>query len=233
MSITVAARPRIADDVFIAVLERHQSPAAPAAASCYAACVARGVDPAVALAFFKHESSYGKAGKAVTTRNWGNLRSGRRAYKVAQVGNAGGPFAWYHSWVESIADFCDLLLGPIYAGKGRHTVAQIIPVYAPSSDNNRPAHYIADVERAVALWAKADPFSTWGSAFALDPAARGFAIPRRWLSARPPLGPAIGPEQALSPGRAAQAFRGGVVVWLGGEQTAIVRADSGNHGSVE
>jgi hypothetical protein len=32
------------------------------------------------------------------------------------------------------------------------TVAQIIPVYAPSSDGNNEAAYIAAIEHAVATW---------------------------------------------------------------------------------
>lgn len=223
----IAAPPSMTDDAFVGVLESARSPAAPVAATCYAVCLSRGVDPAIALAFFQHESSYGTAGAARLTRNWGNLRAGKRAYQVAPVAGSRGQFAWYHVWPESLMDFCELLRGPLYEGAGLVTVAQVIPKYAPSSDGNAPARYIAAVERAVAGWAAADPWDAWGAAFPLPPEQRAFAIPRRWQRAQPPLGPAIGPEVALSPGRAARSFRHGIVIWFGGDETQVIRPQGG------
>lgn len=223
--LTIVSPPRITDDTFISVLQQAKSPAAPLGPSLYAVCVGRKVCPAVALAFFGHESSFGKAGKARFTLNWGNLRRGPRAYKIDYVNGdtKGGLFAFYYSWVEGLQDFCDLLRGPLYEGAGLLTVEAVVPKYAPSSDNNKPAAYIAAVTRDVTTWAAVDPWASWGSRFPLPPAAREYAIPKRWLVAQPPLGAAIGPEQTLATGHAAQAFEGGVIVWLGGEQTVIVR----------
>lgn len=222
MSLTIVSPPRITDDVFVDVLQRAQSPAAEGAATLYAVCVSYGVDPAVALAFFAHESSYGRQGKAVQTRNWGNLRAGPRAYQIAPVGGSGGPFAWYRSWRESLEDFCVLLRGPAYEGAGRTTVATVVPRYAPSSDGNRPAAYIKAVETLVVAWARRDPWDAWGTRFALPPEQRGHGIPRAWFDARPPLGAATSPEWGDGK-QAVRFFEGGAIVWLGGDETHIVR----------
>lgn len=218
----IAAPPRITDDLFCDTLRRAASPAADAGPTLYATCVARGVDPAVALAFFCHESTYGTRGAARLTRNWGNLRRGPRAYQVAPVAGSSGAFAWYHSWVDGLADFCDLLRGPRYEGAGLATVAQVVPVYAPSTDGNAPARYVSAVEALVAGWSKADPWASWGQAHPLPPEQRGYAVPRAWQAAQPPLGPATSPE--WGDGRqAVRFFEHGAVVWLGGDETRIVR----------
>ena len=218
----IAAPPRISPERFHRVLLAGGSPAAGENTDqgLYRICVDRGVDPAIALAFFRHESSFGTQGKAVTTLNWGNLRAGRRAYLIAPVGGAGGNFAWYRSWAEGLQDFCDLLRGRLYEGAGLTTVAQVVPKYAPASDNNVPARYIAAVEADVRRWSDAvDPWASWGSDW---PPVAEWAIPRRWL-VEGGLGRALGPEQSLGPQRAAQAFERGVIVWFGGERTEVVR----------
>ncbi len=66
-------------------------PAASDAAALYRIPLDRSLDPAVALAFFAHESTYGTAGVAVHSRNWGNLRRGPRALYVANG------FAYYRN----------------------------------------------------------------------------------------------------------------------------------------
>jgi hypothetical protein len=67
-----------------------------------------------------------------------------------------------------------------------------------------------------------DPWAAWGSAFPLPPEQRIYAIPQRWRT-EGDLGAALGFEQALGPQRAAQAFERGVIVWLGGTRTEVVR----------
>lgn len=148
-TLTVASPPRIPYDRFTAILEAARSPAAVEALACYQACLERGADPAVALAFFGHESAYGTAGRAVRTRNWGNLRKGRRASRV----EAG--FAVYATWTDGLRDWCDLLLGPVYAGDGLYAVGPILKRYAPSSDGNAPARYAQAVCDAVNRWQEA------------------------------------------------------------------------------
>jgi pimeloyl-ACP methyl ester carboxylesterase len=58
---------------FAAFLRRMASPAALEASAIHDAFATAGVDPAVALGQFAAESSFGKAGYAAITRNWGNI----------------------------------------------------------------------------------------------------------------------------------------------------------------
>jgi hypothetical protein len=143
--LTFVAAPRISAGQFARVLLRAGSPAAEQAETLYGICVDYGLDPAIALAFFAHESTYGKFGVARRSLNWGNLRRGARAY--AHLGG----FAYYHDWADSLRDWCELILGR-YVGRGLATVERAIPVYAPSSDGNAPARYVAFIRRVVAAW---------------------------------------------------------------------------------
>ncbi len=145
MSLLFVSAPRISAGSFARVLTRANSPAAVDAANLYAIIVAYGLDPAVALAMFSHESSYGTAGVAHRSLNWGNLRSGKRASRV----EAG--FGFYSTFAESLRDWCDLIMSR-YVARGLVTIEQAIPVYAPSIDGNAPARYIAAVSALVAAW---------------------------------------------------------------------------------
>jgi hypothetical protein len=147
--LTFAHAPRMSAEAFARVLVRNGSPAAPNAAGLYQIIVSYGLDPAVALAFFAHESTYGKYGVAARSLNWGNLRRGARAYKVA------GGFGYYGSWSESLQDWCELIISR-YVRRGLATVELAIPVYAPSSDGNAPVRYIAFVRRLVEGWQAAE-----------------------------------------------------------------------------
>ena len=112
----------------------------------YDVAVAWGVNPAVALAFFVHESSMGTEGYAKQTKNWGNLRAG-----PAEMKND-GRFAYYSSWLVGLDDFCRLLTGPLYVKGGLDTVSKVTPRYAPSADANDPAQYAKAVNEQVAIW---------------------------------------------------------------------------------
>src|SRR5438128_5647718 len=99
---TILAPPRISPVTFGAVLTAAKSPAAPRAADCFSAITAYGVDPAVALAVFGHESSYGAKGRAVANRSWGNLRTSPNFPSKAG-------FVVYPSWVYGANDAARLL----------------------------------------------------------------------------------------------------------------------------
>ncbi|MBK9709723.1 MAG: glucosaminidase domain-containing protein [Kouleothrix sp.] len=137
--------PRISQRSFARILVRAQSPAAADGPRLYDLVASYGLDPAIALAFFAHESSYGRRGVAARSLNWGNLRRGPRAYAIR------GGFGYYHSWADSLQDWCELILNR-YARRGLTTVETAIPVYAPSSDHNAPQRYIAAVRALVEQW---------------------------------------------------------------------------------
>lgn len=172
--LTFLSSPRVSLGTFARVLDDAGSPAAPEAGAIYAMLIARGLDPAVALAFFQHESQYGTDPNAVTLRagrNWGALRRGRRAYKVANS------FAWYATWLDGIMDWCDLIRGR-YIGRGLDTVERAIPVYAPAKDRNKPAAYIAAVRALVSRWQAAEQ-ATVDRRYVVREAARLRAGPSR------------------------------------------------------
>ncbi len=95
-----------------------------------------GVDPAVMLGIFQHESGMGTQGMARATRSIGNIRP---------VGNQPQieGYRLYRSWQEGIDD-CYRLLRQ-YAIHGASTVATAIPVWAPPTDNNDDSAYISNV----------------------------------------------------------------------------------------
>jgi len=104
-----------------------------------------GVDPAVMMAFFNQESNYGTQGVAVDTHNPGNIRPfpGRGSYCSVY-----GCYAYAVDWFQGIDDTYDLLHA--YATeKGLHTVAQAVPVWAPSSDYNDDVVFITGVRNTM------------------------------------------------------------------------------------
>jgi hypothetical protein len=149
--LTFIAPPRISLGQFTRALERAQSPALKEATELYQTCITFGVDPAVALAFFKHESSCGTAGVARETRNWGNIRRSQgRALRVANG------WAYYASWKDSLADWCQLITSQ-YVQRWKLTSLRLaLPRYAPTSDGNAPNKYIDAVLADVSAWIAAD-----------------------------------------------------------------------------
>lgn len=236
----VRATPRISPALFHEVLTKAGSPALPenAGDTLWRIAVDASLDPAVALAFFQHESTYGTRGLARTTKSWGNQRRSPTGLGTVREIPGRGPFAHFRTWADSLRDWCAIINGPVYAGAGRATVGAIVPVYAPSSDGNVPARYVRAVCTAVAAWealtrdsgwqpgGTADPWAAWGTRYPLPAPQRAFAIPQRWLR-EGDLGAARSTELYADDGptatRSMQWFEKGLIVWLGGERTEVVR----------
>jgi hypothetical protein len=110
-----------------------------------------GIDPAYAVAFFIHESSAG------TNPGWAGWKpDGSSTHNVGNIICAGYPtcygrFRDYGNWAEGINDWYKLISVEYINGRGVHTVEQIIPIYAPSFENNVPA-YINAVNTLVYTW---------------------------------------------------------------------------------
>ncbi len=126
------------------VLSAYRSPAVGLGSALYADSLHFGIDDAYALAFFWHESTFGRSGVAVVTHSLGNI-----------VCTAGFPscvdgFRSYPSWQAGAWDWFHLLATE-YLPRGLTTLAQIVPLYAPASENNVSA-YIQAVTLAVATW---------------------------------------------------------------------------------
>ncbi len=148
--LTFKAAPRISKGSFSRILSGAGSPAAPHGDELYDIVVGYGLDPAVALAFFQHESQFCTTGKCARAelRNWGMLR---RAIRAGRSVGSGEGFTRYGTWQDSVRDWCELMLG--YVNRGMETVEKAVPVYAPSSDGNVPTAYIGAIRRQVAAWA--------------------------------------------------------------------------------
>lgn len=144
------SEPRISRAAFTQILQRGGSPAAGAGSELYDIIVAYGLDPAVALAFFQHESSFCTAGHCAREglRNWGMLR---RHIKADRNAGSSAGFARYASWQDGVRDWCELIIGR-YINRGLDTVEKAVPVYAPRADRNVPEAYINAIRRLVASW---------------------------------------------------------------------------------
>jgi Mannosyl-glycoprotein endo-beta-N-acetylglucosaminidase len=142
---SVLGKPTISADFINRVLASYNSPAAGKGQALYDMGVKYGIDPAFALAFFMHESSFGTQGEAQVSLSLGNLRCIPN-YKC-QDG-----YAWFSSWEDGFQAWYELIRNLYVSQWGLTTVSQIIPKYAPSSDNNDEAAYIAALKHAIDTW---------------------------------------------------------------------------------
>ena len=146
---SVLGSPTITPAFINRVLAYYHSPAAGMGQQMYDLGVKYGIDPVYALAFFMHESLFGTTGEARATLSLGNLRCIPTRPCIDQ--NRGG-YAQMYSWVDGFEQWYKLIRNLYVAQWGRVTVDQIIPKYAPSSDGNNEAGYIAALKREVDTW---------------------------------------------------------------------------------
>ncbi|HWE62037.1 MAG TPA: glucosaminidase domain-containing protein [Chloroflexota bacterium] len=141
----VQGGPTVSPSVINQVLAQYGSPMAGDGEQLYQLGIKYGIDPAYCLAFFVHESAAGTRGEAVLTHNLGNIRAVDGAPSLAG-------FRYYPTWLEGAEDWYRLVSQVYVQQWGLTTISSIIPVYAPSADNNDPQAYINDVEQMVATW---------------------------------------------------------------------------------
>src|SRR5258706_2150809 len=130
-------------------LAAAHSPAQATGQTLYDLSKQYGIDDAYALAFFEQESQFGTTGMARLTHSLGNIRCSA-GYQC----NNG--YRAYSSWAAGEADWYQLIHGLYIDTWHLTTVEQIIPVYAPESDGNDVAGYIAAVEQAVQSWQRGE-----------------------------------------------------------------------------
>ena len=143
-SYPVQGPPTVSADFINRVLNYYHSPAANTGQALYDDGVKYDIDPVYALAFFMHESSFGTTGVATFTHSLGNIRAsaGYKQYDGYRL---------YPSWEAGFADWYALIANQYIAQWKLDTVDQIVPVYAPSSENDVSA-YIQAVKNAVDTW---------------------------------------------------------------------------------
>ncbi len=141
----VVSNPSITADFINQVLSTYKSPAAGKGQALYDLGVEYGIDPAFALAFFMHESTFGTQGEATKSLSLGNLR-------CIPNFRCEDNFAQFNSWEDGFKAWYQLMRN-LYIGQWNLvTVDQIIPRYAPAADNNNENGYIAALKHAIDTW---------------------------------------------------------------------------------
>jgi hypothetical protein len=148
-SYSVLGPPTVSATFINRVLSVYHSPAAGLGQVLYDDGVSTGIDPVYALAFFMHESSFGTTGEARKTLALGNERC-IPDHPCVDLDRGG--YARMESWEDGFSHWYMLILSLYIKQWHRVTVEQIIPKYAPGSDGNDEAAYIAAIEHAVATW---------------------------------------------------------------------------------
>jgi hypothetical protein len=123
------------------VLSAYHSPAAGTGQALYDEGVKVGIDPAVPLAFFLHESRFGTQGEARSSLSLGNIRC-LPSYPCRDG------FAWFPSWQAGYAAWYTLIAGPLYVGAHRTSVEQVCALY----DSATAPAYAQAVTHAVSVW---------------------------------------------------------------------------------
>jgi hypothetical protein len=148
---TLKGAPSLTAQQIDAILAAYGSPATGSGAAWYNLGLKYGIDPAFAVAFFIHESSAG------TNTAWAGIKpGGANTHNVGNIICAGyatcyGRFRDYGSWDEGIEDWYRLIDTEYIQGRGMQTVQDIIPVYAPSFENDVQA-YVNSVADLVDGW---------------------------------------------------------------------------------
>ena len=142
---SVLGKPTITVDTINQVLASYHSPAAGKGQALYDMGLKYGIDPAFALAFFMHESTFGTLGEARSSLSLGNLRC------IPNFKCQDG-YAWFNTWEDGFEAWYKLIRNLYVAQWGLVTVDQIIPKYAPNSDNNNEAGYIAALKHYLDTW---------------------------------------------------------------------------------
>ena len=155
-SYSVVGKPTLTIAFINRVLSTAGSPAAGKGQALYNLGVKYGIDPAFALAFFRHESSFGQAGEASSTLSLGNLRCIPDAACLNTSGQTCQPnqscYAAFPAW-EAGFEAWYKLIRTLYINVWKlTTIDQIIPRYAPPSDNNNDDAYIASLKHAIDTW---------------------------------------------------------------------------------
>jgi hypothetical protein len=134
------------------VLAANHSPAQGTGAAFYSYGLQYGIDPVFALAFFKHESSFGTTGVARSTLSISNTVCTSSTPANERYNSNGHCFHKYASWTASIQAWFSMIRTTYVGQWKKSTIEQIIPTYAPASDGNNVAEYISEVQKSVATW---------------------------------------------------------------------------------
>jgi hypothetical protein len=142
---SVLSQPRLSPAFMNEVLAAYGSPAAGKGQALYDLGRQYGINSDIALAFFGHESTFGTRGEARSSRSLGNLRC------LPQYPCVDG-YAWFPTWEEGFKAWYVLIRHLYVDTWGLTTIEQILPRYAPPSDHNDDAAYLADLTLFLTTW---------------------------------------------------------------------------------
>jgi hypothetical protein len=143
-SYSVLGKPSLTASQIDRILCSAKSPACGTGQAFYSGSLTYGIDDAYALAFFQHESTFGKYGVATKAKGIGNIRC------QGWQGPCIDGFRAYSSWAEGVDDWYKLIKWYV-TDLHKSTVPTIVATYAPSSENDTQG-YIQAVNNAVAKW---------------------------------------------------------------------------------
>ncbi len=162
------AAPSVTADQINGILADYGSPAAGTGDVWYRLGAEYGIDPAFAVAFFVVEST---AGTAPGWAGWKDKAAGISTHNVGNIICAGYPtchgrFRDYPDWETGIRDWYRLIDVEYLQGRGHETVADVLPVYAPTFENDTGG-YINTVHNLVDAWRRESPIrpAPMGSGF--------------------------------------------------------------------
>jgi hypothetical protein len=144
-SLSIVGSPTLTAAFINQVLLDHSSPAQGTGETFYDEGLQHNIDPAFALAFFQHESDFGKRGEATESLSIGDM--GCLPNYRCRDG-----FAWFSSWEQGIKAWYNLVSGPLYVGSGLTTLGPVIHRYSPSADGNNEYAYVESVAQSVQSW---------------------------------------------------------------------------------
>jgi hypothetical protein len=141
----IIGAPSLASSFVDQVLGYYHSPAAGIGQALYDESQSFCIDDAVALAFFQHESGFGRAGWGAVNHSLGNIR-------CSSGYSCQGGYRSYATWQDGYTDWFTLMKSLYIDQWHATTVEAIIPHYAPAADHNNEQAYIRAVKASVALW---------------------------------------------------------------------------------
>lgn len=142
----IGVKPSITFAQFKGALARHAAPInAVEQGRVYQLCADLDIDPAFVVAVWKHEggSPLGSSPLQAQTKCPFNIK-GALTPQWPTVAYRGTQWAAFESWQLGLMQSI-IYLKQVYGATKRATVEAIIPVFAPESDGNNPAAYIASV----------------------------------------------------------------------------------------
>ncbi|NUN11359.1 glucosaminidase domain-containing protein [Candidatus Micrarchaeota archaeon] len=151
---SVVGGPSLTPTQITNILKAYGSPASGSGQCFYDLSKKYNIDAAFMLAFFRQESGMGRATGYSTHHSIGNIvKTGSGRQYCDSTKRVGSRFCGYASWCDAAEHwFYYIKNSGNYLPKGRDTPEEIIPIYAPASDNNNPAGYIAQVNKCVKSW---------------------------------------------------------------------------------